>query len=416
MSVAAPFWLALAGIVAAGVVVAHLFSTNVPPRQVLPTVRFIPQGAPMAVLRTRRLTDVGLLLLRLLAIALLGLALAGARLPRSGPARVVVVDMSRAVAAVPARTEYDDAAIVVFDSVARTVSTPVLDTLRPTAATGSLSAGIVAAHRAVAGVTTGREGIELVIVSPVVREEVDSATARLIALWEGPVRIQRVPAAAEPARAAFALRASGDDPIAASLSAAGREPRAVGVRILRDQPAVADFAWAHDSARVLVFWPDALSAPSASSASSAWSVRRRENPDTAHGFATETHTVVGTFHRAHEPPPGRVIAWWMDGEPAATEVVHGRGCIRVVTIPVDPVGDIALRESFRGFVRSLVGPCGGARDFSAVPDSAILPGSRPGVAAPAPVTDSRLPLLLALLALATVGAEQLLRARRRVAA
>lgn len=415
MSFVAPLWLAVAGIAAAGAVIAHLFSTNVPPRQVLPTVRFIPQGAPMPVLRTRRLADPGLLLLRLLAIVLFGLALAGTHVPRPGPARVIVLDASRAGAtaiAEAAESAKTTDRVIVFDSSAHAVDASALDTMRRSAARGSLSAGLVAAHWAIAHVTSGREAIELVIVSPVVREEVDSATAKLIALWEGAVRIRRIPAATPPTAGSVEIRAAGDDPVAATLSAASRRSSGVAIRIVRDRFTPADSTWVSDRARVVVLWPSVLSAVSDSSASSAWSVRRREDPDSAHGFATETHTVVGHFQRAYDPAPGRVIARWIDGRAAATEIPNGEGCIRVVAIPVDPVGDIALRESFRGFVRELIEPCGGARDFAEVPDSQLVPRAKPAAAGIAPAASSRLPPVLALLALVTLAAEQALRRRK----
>jgi hypothetical protein len=107
-----------------------------------------------------------------------------------------------------------------------------------------------------------------------------------------------------------------------------------------------------------------------------------------------------------------VIARWVDGQPAATEIISGEGCIRSVAIPVDPVGDVALRESFRGFVRELLEPCGGPHDFSTVPDSLLLPRVKPTTAGVALATSSRLPLLLALLALVALLVEQLLRRGR----
>src|SRR5688572_21934633 len=192
MSFAAPLWLVAAALVAAGVVIAHLFSTSVPPRDLLPTVRFVPEGAPLAVLRTKRISDVALLLLRLLAVTLMGLALAGAHVPRRGPSRVVLVDRSRAVASIAEVRDSvaalgDDAVTIAFDSSARRVSRDSLPALTTMPARGSLSAALVAAHRALAQLDD-RSGSELVVVSPLANEEVDSSTVRLLALWEGPVR------------------------------------------------------------------------------------------------------------------------------------------------------------------------------------------------------------------------------------
>jgi len=404
MSFAAPLWLAVAGVAALGVVLAHLFSSSTPPSQVLPTARFVPEAAPMSVLRTTRLTDLGLLALRVLAVLLLGLAFAGAHVPVSGPARVVLVDVSRAVGTAHA----DDAdnpdgtdRIIVFDSVPRAVERAVVDTLKPSTARGSLSGALVAAHREIAGITAGRNEIELVIVSPLVREEVDSATAQLIALWEGPVRLRRVASATPPAQNAFEVRASGDDPVAASLSSTPPGPGPSRVRLVRGALTSADSMWAVQG-NVLVHWPvSAASGSSASSASSAWAV------------ATSHHTVVGGLAPQRERAAGVAIARWANGEPAATEMPHGAGCIRDVAISVDPIGDVALRESFLGLARAMLEPCGGARDFTAVPEAKLLPAVRARQASIVPGTGSRLPLALAMLALIAVGIEQALRGRTR---
>jgi hypothetical protein len=432
VSFAAPLWLAVAAAVAAGVVIAHLFSTSVPPRDLLPTVRFIPEGAPLAVLRTRRLSDLLLLLLRLLAVALLGLALAGARVPHRGPARVVVVDASRAVRSMDAVRDSalavaNGGALVVFDSAARRVTPDSLRVWTASGARGSLSAGLVAAHRELKDVTADRDDVELVVVSPAVREEVDSATSRLLALWEGPVRVVRVDAAVADSSASAQVRATGDDPLAAvnprseaSLPRSASEGRNLqstsNVRVIRTMITRADSLWARDSGGVLVLWPadngsDVLLA--------------RTTPDSQGGITSSRDVVIATFAREHQPRPGRVLVRWLDGEPAATELPLGSGCVREVAIPVDPVGDMALRESFRGVVRSLLEPCGGARDFRPAPDVILSRAATKNLLSATKILrgactersecaqDDRLGLWLALLALGTLVAEQLLRSRKR---
>jgi len=95
----------------------------------------------------------------------------------------------------------------------------------------------------------------------------------------------------------------------------------------------------------------------------------RDAADTQGGVVAGGHIVVSTFTRALGVRQGRVIARWVDGEPAASERALGRGCMREVAIPVDDAGDLALRESFRGVAESLLDPCGGARDFA--PSTAV---------------------------------------------
>jgi hypothetical protein len=84
---------------------------------------------------------------------------------------------------------------------------------------------------------------------------------------------------------------------------------------------------------------------------------------------------------------------------------------------VDPVGDVALRESFRGMVGSLLEPCGGTRDFRpfAIPAIAATTPPSSGGGGQTP-RDDRLPLWLALGALAALGSEQFVRGRRRATA
>jgi hypothetical protein len=418
MTFLAPIWLAAAGLVALGVIVAHLFSTSVPPRDVLPTVRFIPEGAPLAVLRTKRVSDLVLLFLRLLAVTLFGLALAGAHVRRDGPRRIVLLDVSRATASVAEVRDSllaigdDGATVIMFDSTARPVTPDSLTRMASggvRGARGSLSTALVAAHRSMADASTDRDKTELVLVSPLVHEEVDSATQALLALWQGPLRVARVAAASVPRRVGWDIRANGDDPVAASLASLPRPSDRAGVRVVRTQPTRADSAWVRDSAGILVLW-QAMGEP-----------RAESREPTISGFASKRVTTIGSFARESPPASGRAVIRWIDGTPAATEIALGTGCIRDVAIPVDPVGDIALRESFRTTAASLLEPCGGARDFR--PATSILSREamdfRPADGQQTPRSarnDGGVPLLLALAALAVLFGEQVLRRRRVVPA
>src|SRR6185436_10863001 len=217
---------------------------------------FIPEGTPLTVLRTRRVTDLWLLMLRLLAVGLLGMALAGFHVRRDAPMRVLLVDRSRSVrsfaeVADSARPLSSDAVVVAFDSVAGVLPHETSAQTTTHAARGSLSAGLVAAHRALSLTPDGRDKTELVIVSPLVREEVDSATARLLALWEGPIRLVRVAAASDIPASVWEVRAMGDDPVAAALGSVPRTQPAM-IRVVRTEPTSADSVWAHDSGGALV--------------------------------------------------------------------------------------------------------------------------------------------------------------------
>ena len=392
MSVLSPLWLVLAGAVGAAVIVAHLFSTAVPPKDVLPTVAFVPDESAPAVSRSRRVSDLLLLALRLLAIAALGLAFAGAYLPRNPPARVTLVDVSRAVGSAAELRDtlraVPSGVLIAFDSATRPLTA---DSLVLSRARGSLSSGLVAAHRALADATKGRDRTELVVVSPLVREEVDSATAKLLALWEGPVRFVRVQPAALQRPLAWEVRAVGDDPVRAALASfqIWNEGTAA-VRVLRTAPTSGDTAWARDSGGVLVLWPSTVAA----------------SPDSQFGIATANETIIAPFEQRSPPTGGRVLIHWLNGEPAATERQLGRGCVRDVAISVDPVGDVALRESFRNIAKSLLEPCGGTGDFTLSPVPSIRRTVPP---IDASVVSGTLPLWLVLFAAMILLVEQRLR-------
>jgi hypothetical protein len=53
-----------------------------------------------------------------------------------------------------------------------------------------------------------------------------------------------------------------------------------------------------------------------------------------------------------------VIARWIDGEPAAIETATASGCSRSVAIPVNPVGDLVIRNDFVKLIAALSGDCG----------------------------------------------------------
>jgi hypothetical protein len=353
----------------------------------LPTVRFIPQTAPLTVTRTRRPTDLVLLLLRLLAVALFGLALAGAHVTRSAPARVLIVDRATADSAggQRPRTATGDSVVIAFG-----------DTVGPS----TLSGALVAAHRAVAGLD-GRDRAELVIVAPLARFQIDSATAPLLALWPGPIRVIRTPALTPSRDGDLRVLATGDAPVAAALT--GARAATGRVRVFRAAlPGAADSAWARDSGGVLVVWPADLR-----------SFARRERPDTQQGIASGAHVVIGNFARAYAPRDGRVIVRWLDGMPAATETPLGAGCIREVAVPVDVAGDVALRESFRGILERLASSCGGPRDLAPADLASVIPpDDRPRAAGVAVSSSGSLAVWLALGALVMLAAEQLLRRRQ----
>jgi hypothetical protein len=398
VSVAAPFFLWVAVAVALATVAAHLLAWRRPPTTVLPTARFAPERPARVVSRAVRPTDVALLALRVAMVMLAGVALAQPAFGRErrGSARVVVLDRSRSVsgteAADSARAAFEAGdALVVFDSVAREVPAAASDSITAGArlpvgqARGSISAALVTAVRAAERLARDRDSVEVVVVSPVTKDELDAATSAIRGRWAGALRVIRTTAA--PGDSTSAARpdvsAGANDPVAASFTLVGPITGGARVRIRRASISAADSAWSRDGG-TLVAWP-------ANVDGTGWA--RPSSPDTAYAVVAEldgsageaTAAVVASFERRLVPPAGRVVARWGDGDPAATEATLGAGCIRAVAVDVPASGDLPLTPAFLRFARQMAAPCGPAVSLEPASDSLV---ARLLPAQPVPPADS----------------------------
>jgi hypothetical protein len=390
-----PWALWAAGAVSAAVIALHILASRNPRVTPLPTARFIPDVPLRATARAMRLTDVALMILRVAAVMLVGVAFARPELSsgRRAVGRVVMVDASRALGS---RAEAADSAarllargdvLIAFDSSAHVIHNGSTESLRAALADsntraprGSLSTALAAAMRAASTLRADADSVEIVLVSPLAAEEWDAATTAIRAVWRGRVRLVRV-GAARPGIAARieVTNASLDDPVraAASLRGGAASIDAPLARIDRGSQLASDTAWARDRAHTLVRWPAHVD-------SSGWHMRARV--DTVGGVLARqgaaAAVVVSPFARTVDPAPGRVIARWVDGTAAATERALGAGCVRDVAIPIARTGDLALRESTRRLVAALASPCGGDETYTAASDSALvqLRGTGPLVA------------------------------------
>jgi hypothetical protein len=310
---------------AIGVVALHLIVMRQPPRDIMPTARFVPPGPAVARTVTRRPEDLLLLLVRTAAILMLGTAFAkpvwhARRVP---VLRVVIADRSRVVGDM---AEMADSArrvlvgardvLVLFDSAPRVIEARGGDSLRSVhraAAAGNVSAALVGALRAAGQVANQADSIEMTLVSPVSQDEVDAATDSIRGLWPGAVRLVRVASRVDSGRP---LSPTVDWP--ADGHAAGATARSVA-----------------DTVNAVVAGGDVVVAP----------FERRWRVDTS---------------------GARVIARWVDGEPAAVERARGVGCARTVAIPVASVGDLVLRPEWQRFAHAIRGACGRAGDHPGV--------------------------------------------------
>ncbi|HEX4681993.1 MAG TPA: BatA domain-containing protein, partial [Gemmatimonadaceae bacterium] len=230
MTFLAPGYLFASIAVAAVIVGLHFIVTQQPRASILPTARFVPDTRATTIAPANWPSDLLLLLLRLLTILAAGTALARPvlRPGRQPSARVVLVDVSRAAMdsvafrdSVRANYRQGDA-LAVFDSVARVVTGNVGDSiahLAPTQRRGNLGAALISAMRAGSTLRDRADSLDLVIVSPFAREELNAATDSIRRLWTGRARLVRAGMTAStngqpipPGR--IAVSAGNDDPLA----------------------------------------------------------------------------------------------------------------------------------------------------------------------------------------------------------
>jgi hypothetical protein len=170
--------------------------------------------------------------------------------------------------------------------------------------------------------------------------------------------------AAAPAASAapgIALSSNANDPtgsndaIVAGFELAGAVRAPAGARLVRGRVTSSDTAWARGGG-MLLHWP-------ATDADALWP--KRATIDAVGAVESKSGVMVARFPRLWSLAAGSggsVVARWVDGEPAAIEQRVGSGCIRDVSVLVDPASDVTLHASFAHFAAALLAPCGGFRD------------------------------------------------------
>jgi hypothetical protein len=401
----APWALALgaAGMVAA--VVAHLLARATPEPMAFPTARFIPMSAASATRAARRPTDLLLLALRIIAIAMIAGAFAGPIIePRvRGNALVVIVDRSGSVA---------DSAEV-GDSLASLTSERGIPVSVVEMTTGATSA-LIAARREAARLSAEADSAELVIVSAFDSSMIDVATAAVRREWRGAARLVRV-GARPTGTVGVIIDASSmadDDPLLATIRLGGWSGNAGaprtgrGVKVVRTNTiSSADSASAEGGATV-VHWPATTAEQS-----------RAARPRSAVAGTLVLPLLADTTSVA---AGDRVVARWENGAAAASVAQAGEGCI--VDVGIRPVmsGDAPLREDFRELLAVLAEACRPQFALGALDSAALAMLSGEGGSAPlgsmrtAGAATERISAWLLLAAIAALLVEMVV--RRRVAA
>lgn len=392
MSFLAPWALWAAGAVSAAVIALHILASKNPRVTALPTTKFIPDVPLRATARALKLSDVALMMLRVAAVMLVGLAFARPELTggKRAVGRVVMVDRSRSAdgkaADDSARAYFKKGdALFTFDSATYEIETNKYEfrsvggeRISSEYPRGSISAGLAAAMRAASALRGEADSVEIVLISPFATEEFDAATSAIRASWPGRIRVVRLGVTPSRWRDQMynEVRGSGlEDPLRAVLSFAPRldtgRIHTDSVRIDRGNLQSVDTTWTQYGL-TLVRWPAALDSSE---------FPRRARTDTAGAVSVDDGAhetvVVAPFARIVDPPPGRVVARWADGAPAATERKMMNGCVRDVAIPLPRAGDLALRESTRRLIGALSATCGdhGPSGYASDPALAQLRGT-----------------------------------------
>lgn len=379
MTFLAPWALAIGVLSALGVVVFHLVARTRPAAYVLPTARFIPDQRSLVSRVASRPRDLVLLLLRVLLLLVASAAFARPVLTpsRGTVGHIVLVDRSRAVA------DFDDevrtaralvpsgtpVVLIAFDSVPTVLGRSPWDSLsalKRTEARGSVTAALVAARRASVALSALVDSVQLHVVSPLSRSELDEGITLARASWPGAIDVRRTPLRVDSAAATWRM----SQPILLSdplgPSGAMVKPGVPGQvsQLTRGSLSAADTAFAQGGGTV-VHWDSAGTTRMA-----------------AEGLAVGDDVIVATLGRMQLPSRGRVVARWADGTPAAVEEHIGSGCVRNVGVLVPTAGDLPLHPPFQRIVRGLLAPCGfaGAEVGSDSGVTATIAGSSPGLA------------------------------------
>lgn len=378
MTLLNPVFLWMGMIAAAITVTIHLIITRQPLARVFPTARFVPFSPVVATSRAAKPDDALLLILRTLALLAAGLGLsAPVPAPTSVPERrVILVDAARDPGGI---VETRDSArrwfrkgdiMIAFDSASRAVAHPDSVTTSPVSSAGNLSAALIGAIRAGGRLSRRADSVELVIVSSFSTDAVDAATDSIRSLWRGGARLVRVSPSetSQTATGRIPFPRLPDDPLVftAGLASSGT----TDLRVFRGEAA--------DAPHSAVHWP--------SRQRPVFAIQRV--PDTIPGLRAGGSLVLAPFARHWQFPrdslvDARVVARWIDGEPAAIERGGGDGCIRSVAIGSELGGDIPLRYEFLAIFRALTSRCGVRGNTEMLSDASMARLGRGSSMAPA---------------------------------
>lgn len=446
IGVGAPFILGAAIFGALLTCVLHFLSVRRPPVLMLPTMRFLPERPVRAVSRSARPSDLLLLLLRVAALLLAGVALSGVTWRGTGSkhGRILVIQRDAVSDISAARTQLADALaggfsgdtvmrIVVVDSAAHFLSSAESKAFRAetlSAVRGSvrssesLSAAILVATRAASELVREErtvDAIDLVIAGPQLRASRDAALPTVRAAWPGAIRFVDTQhsrdvvdsSETEPYRRNVVLvGAVPSDAVRSAFQSRGWLSGAGNAAINDSRAGTIATVPGATHAPISIEWP-------ASGTPEGW---ESSAPATIGAIVARGEALVYPFVRTSHISEsilaqGRAIAWWSDGEIAAIEIPTTTSCTRHVGVNVPSASDLLQGHPARALLLALSGPCGGEFDVTPIPSAELRALEGTGGAASASAfrgtATVRTPWasLLLLLALVLLGVEWFVRDR-----
>lgn len=361
ISLALPWVFGAAIAASLGIAALHLLSVRQPPELLLPTARFLPEREIRAVSRTKRPSDLLLLGLRVALLLCAGLAAAGPSWRSSTRTRLALVVVSSEVAPDSAALR---ALVRSTDSIATTelVFAAARDSVEASAFHDEPAALFPVAWRAAGRLLAGDaaiDSIDLHLVSTSVSATDNAGWKSWRSVWPGRVTLHSPPMPAVAASRkptvnagdTIGARPDTDDVVRAAFRwHAGRTTttaRADTVWLRRGTDPLAT------SARVQIIWPtDGVPAN--------WTRRAANTVDSAMALVARGSAILGPWKLVAAPPRDetrRVLAWYSNGQIAATERVRDAMCVREVSAIALPASDVLLSPSANALFDALLAPC-----------------------------------------------------------
>lgn len=330
-----------------GVVAAHLLARQRPRALPLATARFLPAGMLEATAVQPRPTDRWWMALRLLIIALLSIGVAQPVPDGTRVAVRTVLLLDRTLADTVQRRALASLAptdaVIAFDTTAA-LRTPA-DTLVRAADAASLGSALALLARTRDSLSRNAGTLRVLLASPLAAGTLDAATPALRALLPDSIHRVAVPVVTDSARARgpIAVRADGDDPVAATATLLGDSVAPQSSRIVRAAALTRDDSAAARTGATVVHWParDASGAP------------------VLRGLTVHGATWVAPLQPdpSAAPRTTAAIGWWHDGQPAVWRERVGSGCVLQVRAAVPAAGDQTLSLGAQAWLAALLTSC-----------------------------------------------------------